>query len=35
MAVIRYKARVVEDLKVNFLIRMDILDPERIDLILS
>jgi hypothetical protein len=34
IAVIRYKARVVKDLKVNFLIRIDILGPERIDLIL-
>jgi hypothetical protein len=35
MAVIRCGARVVEDLKANFLIGMDILGPERIDLILS
>jgi hypothetical protein len=34
IAVIRCGARVVEDLKANFLIGMDILGPERIDLIL-
>jgi hypothetical protein len=35
IAVIRCGARVVKDLKINFFIRIDILDPERIDLILS
>jgi hypothetical protein len=34
MAVIRYRARIVKNLKINFLIRIDILGPERIDLIL-
>jgi hypothetical protein len=34
IAVIRYRARVVENLKVNFLIKIDILGPKRIDLIL-
>jgi hypothetical protein len=34
IAVIRYRARIVKDLKVNFLIRINILGPKRIDLIL-
>jgi hypothetical protein len=35
ITVIRYKARVVKNLKINFLIRIDILGSKRIDLILS
>jgi hypothetical protein len=35
IAVIHCGARIVKNLKVNFLIKIDILDSERIDLILS
>jgi hypothetical protein len=34
IAVIRYKARIVKDLKINFFIKINILGSERIDLIL-
>jgi hypothetical protein len=34
IAIIRCRARIVKNLKVNFLIRINILDPKRIDLIL-